>query len=82
LIVRQMWRAMSALGFAGGAVLEPGSGAGTFIGLAPATAQMTGVELDPVTAAISQSIYPHATIRDESFADTRLPEAHFDAAIG
>ncbi|WP_211294559.1 helicase-related protein [Microbacterium proteolyticum] len=82
LIVRQMWRAMSALGFAGGAVLEPGSGAGTFIGLAPATAQMTGVELDPVTAAISQGLYPHATIRAESFADTRMPEAHFDAAIG
>src|SRR5699024_8530402 len=82
LIVRQMWRAMTALGFDGGTVLEPGSGLGTFLGLAPETARMTGVELDPVTAAISRALYPHAEVRGESFADTRLPEASFDAAIG
>ncbi|GAA1049872.1 MULTISPECIES: SNF2-related protein [Micrococcales] len=82
LIARQLWRALTALGFQGGAVLEPGSGAGTFIGLAPDSATMTGVELDPITAAISRGLYPHAEVRAESFADTRLPEAHFDAAIG
>lgn len=81
-IATQMWRALGALGFDGGQVLEPGSGAGTFIGLAPEHAQVTGVELDPITAAISRGLYPHATIRGESFADTRLPEGHFDAAIG
>lgn len=82
LIAKQMWRLLSELGFRHGTVLEPGSGAGTFIGLAPEGAEMTGVELDPITAAISQGLYPHAAIRAESFADTRLPEAHFDAAIG
>ena len=82
LIARQMWRAMTLLGFRGGEVLEPGCGAGTFIGLAPDTARMTGVELDPITAAISHGLYPGAQIRSESFADTRLPEAHVDAVIG
>lgn len=82
LIVRQMWRAMTALGFDGGHVLEPGSGLGTFLGMAPEHARMTGVELDPVTAAISRALYPHAEVRGESFADTRLPEGSFDAAIG
>ncbi len=82
LIARQMWRALRDLGFTGGTVLEPGSGVGTFIGLAPGTAQMTGVELDPITAAISAALYPHATIRGESFADTRLAEGSFDAAVG
>ncbi len=82
LIVRQMWRAMTALGFDGGRVLEPGSGLGTFLGMAPEQAHMTGVELDPVTAAISRALYPHAEVRGESFADTRLPEGSFDAAIG
>lgn len=81
LIARQMWRTMQALGFTGGVVLEPGSGAGAFIGLAPRRAQMTGIELDPITASISAALYPHATIRTESFADTRLPGG-FDAAIG
>ena len=82
LIARQMWRALGDLGFTGGAVLEPGSGAGTFIGLAPERAVMTGVELDPITASISTALYPHARIRAESFADTRLPEGSFDAVIG
>lgn len=74
LIARQMWRTLRALGFTNGSVLEPGSGAGTFIGLAPTHAVMTGVELDPLTASISAALYPHATIRAESFADTRMPE--------
>jgi hypothetical protein len=82
LIVRQLWHTLTQLGFDGGHVLEPGSGAGTFIGMAPAGARMTGVELDPLTATISQLLYPHAEIRAESFADTRLPEGSFDAVIG
>ncbi|CAM3037238.1 MULTISPECIES: helicase-related protein [Dermacoccus] len=81
-IVEAMWSTMSELGFDGGRVLEPGSGAGTFIGMAPQGALMTGVELDPVTAGIAQSLYPQATIRNESFADTRFPNGTFDAAIG
>jgi len=81
-IVAVMWSGLQALGFDGGAVLEPGSGSGTFLGLAPEAATLTGVELDPTTAAIAGYLYPEATIRAESFADTRLPEAHFDAVIG
>ena len=56
--VRAIWRAVEDLGFDGGRVLEPGAGAGTFIGLAPAGAQMTGVELDPTTAAIASGALP------------------------
>lgn len=81
-IAAEMWQALHGLGFTSGQVLEPGSGLGTFIGLAPAGAEMTGVELDPLTATISRALYPHADVRAESFADTRLPEGHFDAAIG
>ena len=39
-IATKMWRAMQELGFDGGQVLEPGSGAGTFLGLAPEAARM------------------------------------------
>jgi len=81
-VVQVMWEAMERLGFAGGRVLEPGCGAGTFIGTAPTSASMVGVELDPTTAAIAALLYPNAAIRAESFADTRFPTAHFDAAIG
>jgi N12 class adenine-specific DNA methylase len=80
--VREMWAALTRLGFTRGRVLEPGCGAGTFIGMAPAGAELYGVELDPTSAAIAAALYPHATVRAESFADTRLPDGTFDAAIG
>ncbi|HEY8719979.1 MAG TPA: helicase, partial [Pengzhenrongella sp.] len=80
--VAEVWAGLDQLGFTGGRVLEPGSGWGTFIGLAPATATMTGVELDPTSAAISRGLYPDATVRTESFAATRYPGGHFDAVVG
>ncbi len=80
--VQAIWRAVQDLGFQDGLVLEPGAGAGTFIGLAPPGAQMTGVELDPTTAAIAQALYPDATIRAESFAQSPYRAGHFDAVVG
>lgn len=81
-LVQEIWSAVGKLGFRGGEVLEPGSGAGTFIGFAPDGAKMTGVELDPLTASISRGLYPHANIRAESFADTPVQKNSFDLAIG
>ncbi|WP_375481062.1 helicase-related protein [uncultured Jatrophihabitans sp.] len=68
-------------------LLEPGCGAGTFLGLAPDLARDTdaavfGVELDPTTAAIAQHLYPQAQIRNESFADTRMPRDYLDLVVG
>ncbi len=81
-VVEAMWRAVGQLGVSSGRVLEPGCGSGMFIGAAPDDIDMVGIELDATTAAISQAIYPAATVRKESFADTRFPNGHFDAAIG
>jgi SAM-dependent methyltransferase len=80
-----MWQVLAGAGFAvsGGRVLEPGCGSGTFLGLAPDSAtRLVGVELDPTIAAIAAALYPHAEIRAQSFADTRLPANWFDLAIG
>ncbi len=63
-------------------MLEPGAGAGAFIGSAPSGAQMTGVELDPASAAIAQALAPQATIRAESFAKSPFADGQFDAVIG
>ena len=63
-----MWRAVRALGFERGRVLEPGCGSGNFLAFAPGGAQVTGIELDPVTAGIAGLLYPGAEIRAESFA--------------
>jgi predicted RNA methylase len=74
---------VQALGFAGGRVLEPGCGSGNFIGFAPPAAQMTGVELDPVTAAIAAALHPpQAQILAESFAGTHDRDGSYDLVIG
>ncbi len=80
--VEAIWQAAAELGFDGGTVLEPGCGAGIFIGLAPQGARAVGVELDPVTAGIAAVLYPNAEIRTESFADTRAPAGAFDLTVG
>lgn len=83
-IVTLVWSTVRQIGFDPDAarVLEPGSGSGNFLGFAPAGVQLTGIELDPTTAAISAALYPHAAIRAESFAETRLPDGSFDLVIG
>ncbi|MEO3753590.1 UvrD-helicase domain-containing protein [Streptomyces sp. B6B3] len=81
-LVQPIWQALQDLGFRDGRVLEPGCGSGNFLAFAPPEAQLTGVELDPVTAEIAAALYPDAALRAESFVDTRLPEGYFDAAIG
>ena len=81
-VVATTWQLLGRAGFAGGPVLEPGSGSGTFIAHSPADAQMVGVELDTTTARISAALYPSAQVRNESFAATALPDNVFAAAVG
>lgn len=81
-VVASVWAVLGGLGFAGGRVLEPGCGSGTFIGLAPESASMVGVELDPTTARIASLLYPSAEIRAEGFETTRVPDGAFVGAVG
>jgi adenine-specific DNA methylase len=53
-----------------------------FIGLAPANAQMVGVENDPITAAVAAHLYPSAQVRLGGFESTRVPNDSFAATIG
>ena len=81
-VVEAVWSVVTDLGFTTGRVLEPGCGSGNFIGFAPRGCSVTGVELDPVTAAIAAALYPEADIRTESFAETRLAPGAVDLVIG
>ncbi|MCW2902438.1 MAG: helicase, partial [Streptosporangiaceae bacterium] len=45
-------------------------------------AEMVGVELEPITAAIAAALYPDARILPESFADTHAPQGSFDLVVG
>jgi N12 class adenine-specific DNA methylase/SAM-dependent methyltransferase len=83
LIADAMWRLAEGLGFPGGRVLEPGCGPGVFLARAPEGLSLTGVEVDPTTAAVAQTLYPHAAICTGSFAEVNgLADATFDLVIG
>lgn len=76
-----IWQALSVAGVDGGHGIEPGCGAGTFIAHAPQNAHMTGVELDPTTAAIAAHLYPGDEIRNEGYETTPTPR-FYDFAVG
>jgi N12 class adenine-specific DNA methylase len=83
LIADAMWRMAEGLSFPGARVLEPGCGPGVFLARAPEDTSITGVEIDPTTAAIAETLHPNATICTASFADVRgLSDASFDLVIG
>ncbi|MDR1447965.1 MAG: hypothetical protein LBI63_03260 [Candidatus Ancillula sp.] len=79
---KAIWQAVKDAGFETGSVLEPGAGAGVFMGSAPENIQMIGVELDSTTARITKHLYPEFEIRGESYVDTRVVNNSFDIALG
>ncbi|MFE1075165.1 SNF2-related protein [Streptomyces sp. NPDC058783] len=85
-LVRSIWGAVRRLGFTGGRVLEPGSGSGNFIGFAPiltsTPVQMTGVEVEPTTAAIARHLYPDAEIITSGLEEVPLADGGFDGVVG
>ena len=83
-IAEAMWDLTAELGARRGRGIEPGCGAGVFIGLAPSDVEMVGVELDGTTAAVAQELYPDARVINRSFAENSrlLRRSGFDLAIG
>lgn len=81
-LVNAIWDAVRATGFDTGRILEPGCGSGLFFTHAPRDAELIGIELDPISAQVAQTLHPTADIRTESFADTTFPPGSFDLAIG
>ncbi len=84
-VIRGIWRALEHLGFTGGRALEPAVGIGHFIGLTPEPLRehvaWTGVELDPLSGAIAEALYPGADIRIEGFERAGWPDSFFDLAL-
>ena len=63
-LAKSLWATAETLGFAGGTVLEPGCGAGSFFSAAPAhlaeRSLFVGVEQDSITADIAAALHPWA----------------------
>ena len=84
-MIAAIWQAVTAMGFAGGTLLEPGCGTGLFLAMMPesvaAQTAITAIEMDPTTARIARLLYPEAWLRQEDFTKARLAET-FDLVIG
>ena len=84
-VIRAMYGAAEQFGFQGGRVLEPACGIGHFIGLMPddilRRSNVTGIEIDPLTARIAKALYPDADIRPQPFEQSKLADGFYDLAI-
>lgn len=84
-VIDAMWKMIARLGFTGGRVLEPAGGAGHFFGLMPEGmakgSSLFGVELDSLTGAIFQKLYPQAQIQVKGFEDAVLPFNSMDLVV-
>jgi N12 class adenine-specific DNA methylase len=84
-VISAIYDAIQRLGFEQGRLLEPALGVGHFFGLMPAEmqarSQLTGVEIDPLSASIARKLYPGADIRTQGFEAAALSHDWFDLAV-
>ncbi len=72
-------------GFKGGNILDPASGTGRFISIAPQqiadNSQFTAIEIDPITGLLLQKILPAANVQIQPFERAILPKDHYDLIL-
>ncbi|MFN8468601.1 MAG: hypothetical protein U0X20_23785 [Caldilineaceae bacterium] len=88
LVVQKMYEGLDRLGVGKLArlrMLEPAVGIGNFFGLMPtewaARAQRTGVELDNLSARLSQQLYQNAQIINDGFERASIPNDFYDFVL-
>lgn len=85
-IIEGMWDAARHLGFSGGAVLEPGSGVGNFIGLMPedmrSASRFTAVERERIAGGIAKQLYPNQNIQQQDFRSFNAQDGYYRMVAG
>lgn len=85
-VIKFMWTMAEQMGFKGGTILEPAIGVGHFFGLMPKSiaknASLLGVDIDSLSARISQKLYPQARIQEIGFEKAKgIPDNSVDLVI-
>ncbi len=85
VVIGAMYAALERFGFTRGRILEPACGVGHFIGLMPdemhGRSQITGIEIDSITARLARLVYPDADLRHQPFEESKLADGFYDVAI-
>lgn len=83
-VARAMWTTIAAMGVTSGTALEPSCATGVFLHTAPAGFKVTGVELDPISAAVASALHGDRheihTASLERFATT--DDRQFNVVVG
>ena len=87
IITNGIYAGLRHMGFAGGRVLEPGSGVGNTAGLMPVDfrtsgMRITGIERERIAARIAQNLYPNQIMLLEDFTKFNARDGEFDAVAG
>ncbi|EOI6537322.1 SNF2-related protein [Enterococcus faecalis] len=80
-----IYKVLEQMGFQEGNLLEPSCGIGNFIGMLPKSmenAKVYGVELDTISAGITQQLYQKSSIAAQGFEEVNVPDSFFDGVIG
>lgn len=83
-IIDKIYKGLEQMGFKEGSILEPATGTGNFIGLAPESfdkKNIYGVEIDELTGKIAQYLYPESNIQITGFENTKFKDNQFDSVI-
>lgn len=85
-VIESIWQAITASGFEGGTVLEPGCGAGYFRRFMPeqltGAAEVTGVEKDSVAARIAKLLFRDTKVLQRGYEDCNIVNSSFDLVVG
>lgn len=85
VIIKEMYTALSNMGFTEGNILESSCGIGNFMGLIPdkmSNSKFYGVEIDDLTGRIAKQLYQKNEIIIDGFENTKFNDNTFDVAIG
>jgi N12 class adenine-specific DNA methylase len=87
-LIESIWTMIEHLGFKGGRILEPSSGNGLFLAGMPKSiyqkSEITAVELDPVTAGLTQAVFAPlgVQVHQSAIEKARIPAGFFDLVVG
>lgn len=88
-LVKSIWNLLEKAGYKGGLAIEPSCGTGNFISNRidrfDNEQHFVAVEIDEISAAITQQLHPSANVFNipfEKFAEYKVADTKFDLAIG
>jgi N12 class adenine-specific DNA methylase len=77
-VIESMWKGLVNAGFSGGRILEPSMGIGHFFGLVPQeiadASQMSGIEMDSLSARIAKQLYQGVDVQHAPFQNVNLQQ--------